>query len=218
MISKKEEQIYNSHLYTSRSSQNKPTRFRNNFDNLAEKDIVCLKKLSAFFNRYKHINLQDWFISPYKVYNDKDQYFDLHFFTTRKALKCYSMYMKKKETQDPDSEASIGQIKECLSFVYQYCKDNNLTLAEYKGSIDGNMPLILTHLKQHKINFYMLHLLEVDAIIKSVETPILNFIISDFWSLYSKTRTKFTGSSILKHKARKGKQIIKTKLVENKQK
>jgi len=217
MISKKEEQIYNSHLYTSRSVKNKPTRFRNNFDNLAEKDIVCLKKLSSFFHRYKHINLQDWFISPYKVYSDSE-YFDLHFFTTRKALKCYSMYMKKKETQDPDSDSSISKIKECLSFIYQHCKANNLTLEEYIKSMDSNLPQILTHLKQHKINFYTLHLLEVDAIIKSVETPILNFIISDFWNLYTKTRTKFTGSSILKHKARKGKQIIKTKLVENKQK
>ena len=216
MISKKEEQIYNSHLYASRSAQNKPTRFRNNFDNLAEKDIVYLKKLSAFFSRYRHINLQDWFISPYKVY--EETYFDLHFFTTRKALKCYSMYMKKKETQDPDSDSSISQIKECLSFVYQYCKDHNLSLDEYVKSVDGNLPLILTHLKKHKINFYMLHLLEVDAIIKTVETPILNFIINDFWDLYSQTRTKFTGSNVLKHKARKGKQIIKTKLVENKQK
>ena len=217
MISKKEEQIYNSHLFTSRSVKNKPTRFRNNFDNLAEKDIVCVKKLSAFFYRYNHINLQDWFIAPYKVYSDSE-YFDLHFFTTRKALKCYSMYMKNKETQDPDSDSSVIKIKECLSFIYQHCKTNNLTLDEYSKSMDGNLPQVLTHLKQHKINFYTLHLLEVDVIIKSVETPILNFIISDFWNLYAKTRTKFTGSSILKHKARKGKQIIKTKLVENKQK
>ena len=218
MISEKEKKIYNSHLFTSRSTKNKPTRFRNNFNNLAEKDEVCLKKLSAFLYRYNHINLSDWFIAPYEIYNEGDNYYDLHFYTTRKALKCYSMYMKKKETQDPDSDLSIKQIKACLSFIYKFCKDRNLTLAEYVRSNDGNLPQILTHLKQHKINFYTLHLLEVDAIIKSVETPILNFIISDFWNLYSKTRTKFTGSSILKHKARKGKQIIKTKLVENKQK
>lgn len=217
MISKREEQIYNSHLYTSRSVKNKPTRLRSNFNNISSKDVVCLKKLSNFFSKYNHINLQDWFLAPYKVYSE-DDYFDLHFFTTRKALKCYTSYMRKKETQNPDSDSTINQIKECLSFVYNYCLKSNMTLDEYINMKDGNLPLILTHLKQHKINFYTLHLLEVDAIIKSVETPILNFIISDFWSLYTKTRTKFTSSNILKHKARKGKQIIKTKLLENKQK
>ena len=217
MISKREEQIYNSHLYTSRSVKNKPTRLRSNFNNISSKDVVCLKKLSNFFSKYNHINLQDWFLAPYKVYSE-DDYFDLHFFTTRKALKCYTSYIRKKETQNPDSDSTINQIKECLSFIYNYCLKSNMTLDEYINMRDGNLPLILTHLKQHKINFYTLHLLEVDAIIKSVETPILNFIISDFWSLYTKTRTKFTSSNILKHKARKGKQIIKTKLLENKQK
>lgn len=217
MISKREEQIYNSHLYTSRSVKNKPTRLRSNFNNISSKDVVCLKKLSNFFSKYNHINLQDWFLAPYKVYSE-DDYFDLHFFTTRKALKCYTSYMRKKETQNPDSDSTIDQIKECLSFIYNYCLKSNMTLDEYVNATDGNLPLVLTHLKHHKINFYMLHLLEVDAIIKSVETPILNFIISDFWNLYTKTRTKFTSSNILKHKARKGKQIIKTKLLENKQK
>lgn len=212
MISKKEEQIYNTHLYTSRSIKNKPTRFRSNFNNLDSKDEVCLKKLSKFFYSYKHINLQDWFISPYKVYGNSEDYYDLHFFTTRKALKCYTMFMKRRETQDPDSEESIAHIKTCLSFVYSYCKDNNLTLDEYKTSVEGSMPTILVHLKEHKITFYMLHLLEVDAIIKTVETSILDFIVSDFWNTYSQTKVKFVNSKQLKQKAKKGRRLVETKL------
>ena len=216
MISKTEESIYNSHLYTSRSVKNKPVRLRNNFDNLSEKDVVCLKKLSRFFSSYRNINYTDWFTAPYKVYTEDDQYFDLHFFTTRKALKCYTMYMKQRETQDPDSDETINHIKECLSFVYSYCRDNNLTLEQYKVSVSGNMPTVLMHLKEHKITFYMLHLLEVDAIIKSVETAVLNFIVSDFWNIFSQTKIKFVNSKLLKQKARKGKQLIQSKLVENK--
>ena len=212
MISKKEEQIYNSHLYTSRSVKNKPTKFRSNFDNLAEKDEVCLKKLSSFFNRYSNINYNSWFIAPYKVYNDSENYFDLHFYTTRKALKCYTMYMKQQETADPDGDDSIVRMKECLAFVYNYCKDNNLTLDEYTNEIRGSLPTVLNHLKEHKISFYMLHLLDVDVIIKSIETSILNFIVSDFWNTFSQTRIKFAGSNLLKTKARKGKQIIENKL------
>ena len=218
MISKKEEQIYNSYLYTSRSVKNKPTRFRSNFNNLPDKDVISLKKLSKLFNNYNHINYNDWFIAPHKIYDGCAHYFDLHFYTTRKALKCYTMYIKQRETQDPDSESTIEHMKECLSFVYKFCKNNNLTLQEYVNSMQENLPTILIHLKEHKITFYMLHLLEVDAIIKSVETALLNFIVSDFWNTYSQTRVKFVNSNKLKNKVRKGKKLITQKLVENKKK
>lgn len=220
MISKKEEQIYNAHLYASRSIKNKPTRFRSNFKNIDSKDELYLKKLSRFFYSYKHINLQDWFIAPYKVYNDCDGYYELHFYTTRKALKCYTMYMKQRETRNPDSDESVDHIKTCLAFVYNYCKDNNLTIEEYKTKLEGSIPTILVHLKEHKITFYMLHLLEVDAIIKSVEASILNFIVSDFWNIYSQTRVKYVNSKQLKQKAKKGRQLVETKLaaiINNKQ-
>jgi hypothetical protein len=128
------------------------------------------------------------------------------------------MYIKQRETQDPDSESTIKHMKECLSFVYTFCKDNNLTLQEYVNSMQENLPTILIHLKEHKVTFYMLHLLEVDAIIKTVETALLNFIVSDFWNTYSQTRVKFVNSNKLKNKARKGKKLILQKLVENKKK
>lgn len=215
MISKKEEQIYNSHLYTSRSVKNKPTRFRNNFDNLADKDVVYLKKLSNFFYNYKHINLSDWFLAPYRVYNNSDDYYDLHFYTTRKALKCYTMYMKQQETEDPDSEDVSKRMKECLAFVYKYCVQHNMTLEQYMQSKIDNLPTVIVHLKEHKINFYTLHLLEVDAIIRSVETALLNFIVGDFWNTFSQTRVKFVNSNYLKQKTRKVKKQIQQKLVEN---
>lgn len=216
MISKIEEQIYNSHLYTSRSVKNKPVRLRKNFDNLDERDEVTLKRLSRFFKGYKNINYGDWFIAPYKIYDDGTHNFDLHFYTTRKALKCYTMYMKRKETQDPDSDDVLEHMKKCLSFVYAYCKEHNLTLDEYSKEIKGSLPTVINHLKEHKINFYMLHLLEVDSIIKSIESSVLNFVVSDFWNIYSQTRTKFANSKLLKTKTRKGKQIIKNKLKTNK--
>ena len=216
MISKIEEQIYNSHLYTSRSVKNKPVRLRSNFNNLDERDEVTLKKLSKFFRGYRNINYNDWFIAPHKIYDGCAHNFDLHFYTTRKALKCYTMYMKRKETQEPDSDDAIEHMKECISFVYKYCKSNNLTLDEYKNEIRGSFPTVINHLKEHKITFYTLHLLEVDAIIKSIETAALNFIVSDFWNIYSQTRIKFASSTLLKTKARKAKELITQKLVENK--
>tara|TARA_R110002094_G_scaffold184208_1_gene161175 strand:- start:100 stop:258 length:159 start_codon:yes stop_codon:yes gene_type:complete len=51
MISKKEEAIYNSYLYASRSAKNKPTRFRKDFSKLKDEDFVAVKKLSLFLNK-----------------------------------------------------------------------------------------------------------------------------------------------------------------------
>ena len=213
MISKKEQLIYNNYLYVTRSIKNKPVRLRQKFDNIPDKELVAIKKLSVFLDKYNHINYNDWFTAPYKVYSDTD-FFDLSFFNTRRALKCYSIYMKRKETEDPDSAASIDRIKECISFIYTYCKTNSLSLDEYKRYIEGNLPIVLQHLKDHRLNFYMLHALNTDTIIKSVETSILNFIVEDFWTIFSQTRTKYVSSKILKEKAKKGIEIIKLKLLE----
>lgn len=213
MITKKEEAIYNSYLYTSRSIKNKPTKFRRNFDNISDKDIICLKKLSLFFDKYRNISFNNWFIAPYKVYSP-DDYFDLQFFTTRKALKCYTIYMRDREVEVPDGDEAKDLMKSCLTFIYNYCKDQNITVDEYKKRHEENLPVILLHLKEHKINFYTLHALEVDAIIKSVESSILNFIIEDFWTIFSQTRTAFISSKTLKEKTRKGIKIINNKLVE----
>lgn len=217
MITDKEEAIYNSYLYASRSVKNKPTKFRRNFDNISDKDLVCLKKLSLFFDKYRNISFNNWFIAPYKVYS-ADDYFDLHFFTTRKALKCYTIYMRDRETETPDSDASIELMKSCLSFIHNYCKSERITIDEYKKKVERNLPIILLHLKEHKINFYMLHALEADTVIKSVESSILNFIIDDFWTIFSQTRTGFISSKVLKEKTRKGIEIINNKLVEVKNK
>ncbi|MDB4430297.1 hypothetical protein N9273_00590, partial [bacterium] len=102
MITEREKSIYNSYLYASRSAQNKPTRFRKDFSKLKDEDFVSLKKLSAFLTRHNNINYRDWFAAPYEVYS-KDEYFDLKFFNSRKALKCYSLYMKDREMSNPDN-------------------------------------------------------------------------------------------------------------------
>lgn len=207
MISKKEEAIYNSYLYASRSAQNKPTRFRKDFSKLKDEDFVAVKKLSLFFNKHSNINYHDWFIAPFKVYS-KDDYYDLRFYNTRKALKCYTIYMKEKEVTDPDSEESIKTFKEGLKFVVGFCKTNQLTLPQYINHITGNMPTFVLHLQEHKVNFYLLHALKVDSVVKTVESSVLNFIVQDFFSIFSQTRTKFYSSTVLKLKAKNGIKII----------
>ena len=207
MISKKEEAIYNSYLYASRSAKNKPTRFRKDFSKLKDEDFVAVKKLSLFLNKHSNINYHDWFIAPFTVYS-KDDFYDLRFYNTRKALKCYTIYMKGKEVADPDSNDSIKTLKEGLKFVVGFCKTHKLTLPQYITHITGNMPTFLLHLQEHKLNFYFLHALNVDSVVKTVESSVLNFLVKDFYSLFSQTRTKYYSSTVLKVKAKNGVKII----------
>jgi len=222
MITEKEKHIYNSFLYASRKAKNKPVRLRQNFDNIKSKDEVALKKLNLLLSKYTHINYSDFFIAPYKVYGP-DDYFDLSFFNTRRAIKCYSMYCKDKESQNPDSEDSINTLKECLKFIYNYCNDKKITLVKYKTYIPGStpdlfpnsaLPEVFWHLKNHHINFYTLHSLDMDSYVRGSDTEIFNWFIPDFTDLYSKTRTKFLSSNSLKEKAKKGLKIIEQKLLK----
>ena len=216
MITEREKSIYNSYLYASRSAQNKPTRFRKDFSKLKDTDFVALKKLSAFLAKHNHINYRDWFAAPYEVYS-KDEYFDLKFFNSRKALKCYSLYMKEREMSNPDNEDTIETVKEGFRFIAKYCIRNSLTIEEYTEHYTNNMPTCLLHLQEHRLNFYTLHALEVESIIKTVERDVLDFIVKDFKSLFALTRTKYLGSTILKSKAKETKDKV-TEIIKSKQK
>ena len=223
MITEKEKHIYNSFLYASRKAKDKPVRLRQNFDNLQSKDEIALKKLSLLLSKYSHINYSDFFIAPYKVYKEDNNYFDLSFFNTRRAIKCYTLYCKDKEVQNPDSEESIDTLKNCLKFIYSYCTDKKITLEEYKTYVPGTgvefsrqgaIPEIFWHLKDHKINFYTLHAFNIDAAVMCKDREIFDWFVKDFTDLYSKTRVKFVSSKLLKHKAKKGLKIIEQKLLK----
>lgn len=217
MVTEREKDIYNSYLYATRTAQGKPTRFRKDFSKLKDEDFVALKKLSAFFVKHNHINYRDWFAAPFSVYS-KDEWFDLRFFNSRKALKCYSIFMKEKEVSNPDSDDNIEVLKDGFRYVAKFCIRNNLTIDEYRVHLTNNMPTCLLHLQEHRLNFYTLHALEVEAIIKTVEKDVLDFIVKDFQTIFARTRTKYFGSAILKSTAKETKDKVKEIVNSKKQK
>lgn len=212
-LTDKEQNIYNSYLIASRSIKNKPFKIRRDFDAIDNQIYVTLKKLGIFFDKNSNIKQIDFFTAPFDYYG-ADNYFDLHFFLTPKAIKCYSLYKKKKETQDPDNEDTITSCKQCCSFIFKYCKENNLTLHDYTNSINGTTPLILQHLRDHKINFYTLHGLQYDRVIRQVEPDLLEFFISNFQTLLNDTRINFQRSIRLKNVIRESFSIIEKQLLK----
>lgn len=214
-LTDKERNIYNSYLIASRSVKNKPFKIRQDFDTIDSQVYITLKKLGIFFTKNSNIKQIDFFTAPFDYYG-VDNHFNLHFFLTPKAVKCYSLYKKKKETQDPDSEDTITSCKQCCSFIFKYCKENNLTLHDYKNTINGTTPLVLQHLRDHKINFYTLHGLHCDRIIRQVESDLLEFFISNFENLLNDTRINFQRSTRLKVVVREAFSIIEKQLLKNK--
>jgi hypothetical protein len=208
MVTEREKDIYNSYLYATRTAQGKPTRFRKDFSKLKDEDFVALKKLSAFFKKHDHVNYRDWFAAPFEVYS-KDEYFDLRFFNSRKALKCYSIFMKDKEVSNPDSDDNIEVLKDGFRYIAKFCIKNSITLDEYRTHYTNNMPTCLLHLQEHRLNFYTLHALEVEPTIKSIEKDVLEFIVKDFYTIFARTRTKFYGSAVLKTKAKETREKVK---------
>lgn len=211
-ITEKEKLIYNSFLIASRTAKNKPFKLRQDFSKIDPTTEVVLKKLSLFFTHNSNITPTDFFIAPYKCYGP-DNYFDIQFFISRKAVKCYSIYCKQRETASPDSEEAIDYIKKCCSFIYKFCKENKLTLSEYKNLINGSTPIILQHLRDHKINFHIIHAMNSDRVLNQVESDLLNFYIKDFHKLMNETRILFQQSTKLKIVARQALKIIEDKLL-----
>ena len=210
-----EKQIYNAYLIASRTAKDKPFKLRRDFTKVDDKTFIILKKLSSLFTSNRNVNIADFFKAPYSYYG-AEEYFDLQYFMSPKAIKCYTMYKRKLETTLPDSEENIIRCKQCCTFILRYCVENNLSLNEYKSINNGTTPLVLQHLRDHSINFYVIHGLECDRVIRQVEPDLLEFFITDFNTVLNETRINFQRSEKLKQVVRKSFQLIEEYLLKNK--
>lgn len=211
LLTEQEKQIYNFFLQACR--KNKPYTKRKNFDNIDNEVYIIIKKLSLFFKNNPSVNKREYFSAPYSYYKDQT-YFDIGFFITPRAVKCYTLLKQKQEKEDPDNEDTIKRCKECYIFIYNYCKENNLTVEQYAKIINGTTPLVLQHLREHKINFYVLHSLNCERNIFIYEEDLLDFFIKDFKRIYDETRINFLKSIRLKTVLRKSFEIINNKLLQ----
>jgi hypothetical protein len=172
-----EEQLYNIYLKISRSINNKPYKVRKNFDKFSEtEDFVYLNKLVRFFNQHNHIIIEDFFAAPFLIYPD-EEYFDLKFYTTQRAIKTYSMFHDKYLLETPDSEHTQQKVKESILFIYNFCKERKVPVQEYLNISTGSVPDFIIHLKDRKICLYILFIFEnIYSIIKELDKEIINSV------------------------------------------
>ena len=150
-----EKHIYNTFIKVSRSAKNQPYRARKDFTDFNDKDHVYLKKLSNFFNRFKHISVLEFFQAPYELYKD-EKYFGLDYYTSLKATRAYTLIVKRTEQLDPDDLKQLRALLISFKFIKEFCTENNITIDSYVNHKTNNIFSFLLHLQEHKINLYSL--------------------------------------------------------------
>jgi hypothetical protein len=90
-VTEREKYIYNCYLETTRKLNNKPFRYRKDFEGFEEReDYVYIARLSTFFNKFPNVNIKDFFEAPFFVY--KEDAVGLEFYNSQRAIKAYTIY------------------------------------------------------------------------------------------------------------------------------
>lgn len=188
-----EKLIYNHFLEVSKKVNNKPVRYRKDFSNFKDEDYLYINKLSIFFNKFKNIKIKDFFEAPYFVYNQN--YFDLKFYLSPKAIKAYTNYNDNYILNNPDSKQTLTKMKESITFIYEYCKEKDIKISNYINYKEGNYNVFLKHLKQRNINFFILFSFkDFSNIVDKIDNDIKEIYSGNFSKL-NYIRTKYYASS-----------------------
>lgn len=155
MLSDFEQRIYNEYLKTSRQAKSQPYRLRKNFDDIPSDVLVYLKRISNILRKFPSIHVNDYFKAPYSIYGT-EEYFDLKYFTSQKAIKAYTLYVQKEPDFDPDSEDMLLKVLDSLKFLKDFLSANNISLQQYPSHMTNEMKSFILHWKERKIHPYVL--------------------------------------------------------------
>jgi len=154
MITEAQKNIYNWYLRAQRVHNNKPFRYRKNFDNLDKETFYPhLLKIERVFQKYPHLMRREFFDAPYIIYNDVKKFYGLNFFSSLKGLTTCIAYFKLLAQQQPDEQ--IDFLKESLRFVTNFCAEHDLMLNQYIRFKSIAQNDCLKHLKNHQISWYL---------------------------------------------------------------
>lgn len=207
-----EQHIYNTYLRISRSRKGLHFKYRKDFSYLDNLYINSVKKIAIFLAKFPHIKLENYIKAPYEIYSD-EEHFELDYYTTLKATKAYTLFMKKQSMLDPDNEEQLKNIIESLKYINTFCKEHNIVISNYIQHQIGNNPSYVLHLKEHRVNVYSLFGFQTfERSIRALDPELLKFILGeDFLNNLSKFRLKFFASKKAKVIVELGIQKLKNK-------
>jgi len=203
--------IYNNFLEVSKKVNNKPVKYRKNFDNFPDENYIIVSKLSNFFYKFKHLKIKDFFEAPYFVYDEN--YFDLKFYLSPKAIKAYTLYNDKFLLNNPDNVNTLSKMQESIKFIYNYCKENNINIKDYLAVKEGEYNVFMKHIKNRDVIIFILFAFNnFEKVVGSIDTDIKNMYSSNF-SRLNYIRTKYYSSSKAKKIINKFKIFVENQKV-----
>jgi hypothetical protein len=200
-----EKSIYNKYLAVSRGQQKLPFKLRKDFSDFEENEnYVYVKKLGIFFNKFKHIDMDEFFLAPYCIY-ESGEYFDLSFYVTPRALKVYTIFQTKKMEEPPDSKNQLAFIQSSLKFILAFCGDKNIELGDYISYKTDITNDFLIHLKERKISIFVIFGLPgAEKILYGLSDDLRQMMFKNIFERIDTFRTRFAASSKAKILVREG--------------
>ncbi len=215
MVSGIEKNIYNTYLRISRTARNKPFSYRKNFDNLEDSICVSLHRINILLQKYPHIDPEDYFLAPYKVYPN-EEYFEIEYFAGMGAINAYSIYMKQLQELPPDREEQLQFIKKSLRFLGMFCIKNKINISDYPTFKSGITYDWMKHVKMHQVSIYsLMDFPGISDIIQKSEQDEKNLFLGDISEYFWGYKSKYIQSKIAKKLVRKGIEKIEN-IINNK--
>lgn len=205
--------IYNTYLKISRTHSGLPFRFRKQWEGFEESYVYPhVLRLKNFFTRNKGVDINDFFSAPYTIYPGESG-FDLSFYSSPKAIKVYTLAMRKKILLPPDDAFHLKGIAKGLKFIQTFCYFKKISIDDYVKFKDGVQSAFIVHLKDRKINIYNLFAFDnFEKCLSQNDPDLLRFTLGDIYDNISVFRTKFLGSKSAKFLAIEGLKKIKRNL------
>ena len=190
-----EKKIYNTYLRILGENQGRPYTPKKDFSNLTDGLRMSLKKLSFFFETYKDVNPIMFFRSGFK--GEDKKFLELSFFTSLKASRLYAKYVREKYFNSVDNEESIKDFKEGIIFIYDFMKENHMSIMDYvlKNNESG-VPWFIIHLKRQNISFYHIHALDIT--IDKFPQDWRELLVNNFEEVFYSTKKNFDASQNMK--------------------
>lgn len=214
MVSKNVQDLYNTYLVISRSSENKPFKLRKDFSDFYETEqFVLIKKIERFLLQHPDIKPEIFFKAPYILH--PDQTFNLSFYTTLRAVKMYTMYIKSLDVLPIDHQHTLCCIKQSLQFIEKFCILNKIPLNQYASYTSNQLyPDWFTHIKNRAINKWVLFgFSQIRSIMESVgQSDIVELLIPDLYNNFYSDLTKYNNSVKGKALITKGLNILQKRI------
>lgn len=218
MVNERKKHIYNTYLRVSRSIKNKPFTYRKDFSDLDDSTILFLTRIDNLLTKYPHINIDAYFMAPFKVYPNAE-HFNLEYFANMSGVNAYAIYMKQIQEMSPDSDEQLEFIKRSLKHIGLFCLMNKITIEQYPSYKTGLTYDWMKQIKRHEISIYaLMEFPEISDIIKRMAEDEKELFLGDIGTFFWGYKTKYIQSKLacvlVKTGIKKINEVIKTKIKE----